>query len=168
MNIQDQDNKDNVAGNDNQQPGNTTPATDIPVVETATEETEVTYPTVPDAEGYFFPDEGLAALGIGKREDAETEDVTYRVQLSKGRTAIVRELTRKESNTASTIAGANAKGANVKSNDLQDRVMCATIALSSTFFDKEGKQLKYVMEDILQMKAKDSNRLNTACSLLNF
>lgn len=126
------------------------------------------YPTEPDADGFFFESEDMETVGIAKRVNAETEEEELKVSLSRGRSAIMRELTRKESQKAATIAGANAKGANPKSPELQDRVMCASIALAAKFYDKDGNALSYVMEDIMEFKAKDSNRLNTGCSLLNF
>ena len=131
---------------------------------------EKVYPSIPDSEGWFFENDGMEALGVEKKMDPDDEEEVYgyRVSLSKGRRAILKELTRKQRNQAANIAGANAKGADAKSQELQDRIMCATIALCAKFYDREGKELNYVMEDIMGLGAKDSNRLDTACSLINF
>lgn len=129
---------------------------------------EEQYPSIADADGWFYENEGQAALQIETRVDADTEDTEKRIKLSRGRIGIMRELTRKENNTAKTIAGINGKNANVQSPALQDKAMAAMIAVGTKFYDKDGNELKYVMEDILEFKGKDSNRLDAACGSLNF
>lgn len=113
------------------------------------------YPTVADADGWFFESEGQEVLGIETRN--EDDDVFKKVQLSKGRVAILRELTGKETATASKMAGKN-----------PDNMLNAYIAIGTTIFDKDGNAVKFVMEDIAGWKAKDSNRLQVACQQLNF
>lgn len=129
---------------------------------------EEQYPSIADTDGWYYESEGQAALQIETRVDSETEDTEKRIKLSRGRIGIMRELTRKENNTAKTIAGLNGKNSNVQNPALQDKAMAAMIAVGTKFYDKDGKELKYVMEDILEFKGKDSNRLDAACGSLNF
>ena len=126
---------------------------------------EEQYPSVAGPDGYFYENAGMFALNIEKRVDAETDDITMRVKLSGGRTAVVRELTGKENKTAAKIAGiTNSKNQNAN----QDKMMNAMIFLSTTITDKDGNKVKFVAEDLDSWKGKDMNRLNTANNLLNF
>ena len=116
----------------------------------------IVYPTQADADGWFFAAEGDQALCIETRTDAD-ENVFKRVALTRGRTAILRELTSKESKTAQSIGGKN-----------QDLVLDAYLALCATITDTDGTIEKFVAEDIEGWKAKDTNRLRTAAYQLNF
>ena len=123
------------------------------------EEKEITYPTKPDADGFYYEDEGEAALEI---ETCMTgDDIKKRIKLTRGRTAIMRELTKKESDQAAQIAGAGKKVN-------QGRIIAAYIACSTTSTDKDGKKLTFVAEDLDGWKTRDTNRLEAAAAKLNF
>jgi len=128
----------------------------MPQATDSQDETVITYPTKPDAEGWFIENEGQAALNI-ESHVSESGDMLKRVKLSGGRTAIVRELTGKENNSAVKIAGKK-----------QDLLLPAMIAIATKIIDKDGNEIKFVAEDLDGWKAKDVNRLSTACSQLNF
>lgn len=122
----------------------------------AGQEQEVKYPTNPDENGWYYHDDGEHELKIERRED-DAGDQFMRVQLSGGRVAIVRELTGKENKKAKVIGGKD-----------KDLIMAAMVTLSSTVTDRDGKKVAFVAEDLDSWKAKDSNRLITACTILNF
>lgn len=117
------------------------------------------YPTTPDAEGWYTVDEGEEALEIETRED-DDECVYKRVKLSKGRTAVVRELGGKEMKQAQTMVGKDPQ-----------KLVDAYVFLSTTITDKDGKKYPFVMEDledVRKFKGKDYNRLTTAAAMINF
>ena len=117
---------------------------------------EKVYPTKADDQGFYFEDRANEEIGIETKVDAD-DNVTKRVTLSGGKTAVLRELTTVEARKARKIAG-----------DKEELAMPAFIALCAQVWDKDGKEIKFVAEDLDNWKAKDTNRLITACSQLNF
>jgi|GEM_PF-2776400 len=120
------------------------------------EENEIVYPTQPDADGYYYDNSGEHALETETRVDDEG-NVTKRIQLRGGKVAIMRELTKKESDKAATIAGKN-----------KDMLLAAYVAIGTTITDKTGAEVKFVAEDLNDWKAADTNRLTAAAAKLNF
>lgn len=122
----------------------------------STEEQVITYPTPQDADGWFYENEGQHALEIETRVDAE-ENIFKRIQLTKKRVAIMRELNNKETKTAAVMA-----------KNKQDKLLNAYIAMSTTVTDAAGNKVSFVMEDLDMWKGKDTNRLDVACQNINF
>ena len=123
------------------------------------------YPTQPDAEGYQFLSEEDEAMEIETRND-DDENVFKRVKLSKGRTAVIRELGPKEMKQAMTMIG---KGQGGKPNT--DNLPDAYVALSTTITDSKGEKWVFVMEDLMdakKFKGKDYGKLLAACTSINF
>jgi hypothetical protein len=114
------------------------------------DEVKKTYPTEVDENGFFYEDEGFEALGILTKEDNGNK--VCKCTLSDGRTAIVRELTGAESKKAKATLG--------KSMNMLE----AAYAALATKID--GKEYPY--QELLNMKAKDYNKIETASSILNF
>lgn len=114
------------------------------------------FPSQPDKEGWFYESETNFTLGIETRED-EQENAYRRVRLTKGRTAVLRELTSTESKKGAQIAG-----------NSPEKLVDAYVALCATITDRDGKPVKFVMEDLDGWKAKDTNKLQVACNQLNF
>ena len=85
-------------------------------------------------------------------KEYDNENLIKKVPLRKGRIAIVRELDRKEMNKAREIAGGD-----------KDKIVASLISRCTKIDDKE-----LIMEDILEYKAKDFNRLAVAAQALNF
>ena len=127
------------------------------------------FPTAPDAQGYFFKDATMQQLGIQHQADPEDPEETLgiKVSLTKGRTLIMRELTRAENAKAQQIAGLTGKNP-PKGMEANDRMSAAMVAVAGTFYDRSGEPLKLVMEDILLFKSKDWNRISIATNALNF
>lgn len=119
-------------------------------------EKEVTYPTTPDAEGWYYENEGEAALETETRVDDEG-NIFKRIRLKGGKVATMRELNKKESDKAALIAGKN-----------KDMLMCAYIAIGTTIMGKDNTPIKFVAEDLDLWKAADTNRLQAAAAKLNF
>ena len=128
-------------------------------------EKEKTYPTAQDADGWFYEDEAQELMQVETRVDAD-ENTFKRVAMSKGRTAIVRELTGGEMKMAQTMIGKDHKGQPNVAN-LPD----AYAFLATKVVNRDGSECKFVMEDLTAgqiFKGKDYNRLTTAASMLNF
>lgn len=109
------------------------------------------YPTPPDEDGFIVEDETMDAMDMASKT-YENDNKIIRVKLSKGRTAIVRELVGTEGMKAAQIAGKSA-----------EKLKVAYAALSTKIDDKT-----YVMEDLMNFKSKDLNKLILATQLLNF
>ncbi len=109
------------------------------------------YPTLPNAEGFYFESDSDEALEISTKE-YENGNLVKKVQLRKGKFAIVRELDRKEMNKVREIA-----------NGDNEKMAASLIATCAKIDDKE-----LIMEDVLEFKAKDYNRLTVAAQSLNF
>lgn len=127
-------------------------------------ETKV-YPTPADVEGWQYMNEEDDAMGIETRTD-EDECVFKRIQLSKGRSAVIRELGPKEMKLAMTMIGKNAQG---KANT--DNLADAYVALSTIITDSKGDKYPFVMEDLMdarKFKGKDYGKLLAACTSVNF
>ena len=116
-------------------------------------ENEKVYPTLPDADGFYFENENDEVMDILTKE-YDNGNLIKKVPLRKNRFAIVRELDQKEMKKVREIAG-DAKD--------QQRLTAAMIALCAKIDDKE-----LIMEDILEYKAKDFGRLSLAAQELNF
>jgi hypothetical protein len=121
-----------------------------------------TFPTLPDADGWHYENAGMKQLGIATKED-EAGDIFKRVELSRGRRAEMRELSKKEAQKAASLVGKNGTR-----KQQEERLEAAYIFCASKFTDVAGKPLNYVLEDILEFKAKDWNRLSAANGSLNF
>lgn len=124
------------------------------------------YPTPADANGYRFDNEEDEAMGVETRYDAETDCTFKRVQLTQGRTAVIRELGAKEMKLALKMIG-NVPGNRAAMDKLPD----AYVALSTTITDAKGEKYSFVMEDledVKKFKGKDYNKLVAACTAINF
>lgn len=109
------------------------------------------YPTPVDDNGYYFENEEEEGLNI-RTKQYENSCLTKTLELRSGKEVIMHELTAKDSEEARQIAGKN-----------EARVLTACIALSAKF---DGKSL--YTEEILQLKLKDYKKLTIACQALNF
>jgi len=118
--------------------------------EAETTEIEKVYPTTPDADGWYYEDEGSEALGI---ESKETDgDLFKRVKLSGNRIAIVRELLSPEVRKAKGLVGKN-----------PDKL---EIAFASLATEIDGKTIP--MPEYDYFKARDFNKIIMASNQLNF
>ena len=116
-------------------------------------ETEINYPTLPDADGFYFENENEELLAITTKE-YENGNLVKKVPLKKGRFAIVRELDQKEMKKVREIAGDGKD---------QQRFSASMIAMCTRIDDKD-----LIMEDVLEYKAKDFGRISMAAQALNF
>ena len=110
-----------------------------------------TYPTTPDAEGFYYENEGEELLEIATKM-YDNDCYVKRVVLKKGKVAMVREITGKELLEAKQPAG--------KSIELVE----PAIAAYSTKID----DVQLLMPQLLDMKAKDYSRIIHASNQLNF
>jgi hypothetical protein len=117
---------------------------------------EIVYPTQPDADGYYYDNEGEKALETETRID-DNGDIVKRIKLRGNRTAIMRELTKKDSDKAATIAGKD-----------KNMLLAAYIAQGTVITDKDGNKVPFVAEDLAAWKSADTNRLEAAAAKLNF
>jgi len=109
------------------------------------------YQSTKDADGYFFEREEMEAVGLACKV-YENGNKIYRAELSDGRTAIIREISSREASGAEQVVGK------------QKNLLTYAYAAAATKID--GKPI--VMEEILDLKAKDGGKIITASNLLNF
>jgi len=110
------------------------------------------YPTQPNNDGFFYENEGDEAMGILTKE-YENGHKVKQLQLSTGKTAIVRELMGKEVLKYQRLAEGD-----------REKVLPAMMAIAIKI---DGAEL--LMEDYLEdIKAKDYHKLMLACQDLNF
>jgi hypothetical protein len=110
------------------------------------------YPTKPDAEGFFYESDMFEAMGIETKQ-YENGNTIMRCTLSTGAVAVCRELKGIDGPMARKIAGGR-----------EDRYEAALAALATKIDDKE-----WAMEDLLhKLKMKDYNKVNMMSNKLNF
>lgn len=100
---------------------------------TTTEETTKQYPTVPNAEGWFFETEAEEENGISTQID-DNDFSSKKFTTKKGQVVVVKEVTAEQIMKAKQIAGIKAK--KIPDPTDGDRLQFAMIELTTTIDDK--------------------------------
>ena len=117
----------------------------------AMSENQITFPSAPDTEGFFFESEDDYALEILTKK-YENGNVVKKITFADGSIAIVREL-----------LGRDQKHIQRHSNSDEEKVLLAGVTVATTI---NGQQ--QTMEYYEGMKLKQLNRITYSFKLLNF
>ena len=105
---------------------------------------------------WFFEDENEKELGI-ETQNYDNGNKVKRAKLSDGRVAVARELLGKDMKHVDRICNGN-----------KDEYLPALMSVAVKIYDADGKELKFVMEDMDNMKGKDYTKIKMIATSLNF